>query len=46
MNDNIQETSTVSFGNDLFFKYAFSRDNDISVALRKKTDLFDFGNQM
>lgn len=36
MNDNIQETSTVSFGNDLFFKYAFSRDNDISVALRKK----------
>lgn len=36
MSDKIKETNTVSFGNDLFFKYAFSRDNDISISLRKK----------
>lgn len=35
--ENVEKISnTVSFSNDLFFKYAFSRDNDISLQLRKK----------
>lgn len=35
--ENVKKISnTVSFSNDLFFKYAFSRDNDISLQLRKK----------
>jgi len=36
MSGKTKKTNTVSFGNDLFFKYAFSRDNDVSVSLRKK----------
>ena len=35
--ENIERiNNTVSFSNDLFFKYAFSRDCDVSLQLRKK----------